>query len=133
MRMPLRLSLAAAFAWCGAAEAHHSIAGMYDEGHPVTVDGVVAEFHFVNPHPFVLLQAKNERGGDLTWKLELDNRYELVEVGMTATTLKPGDKLTVSGSPAWKQPNALYVRRLQRADGFRYEQVGFSPKVSGPR
>jgi len=133
MRMPLRLSLAVAFAWCGAAEAHHSIAGMYDEGHPVTVDGVVAEFHFVNPHPFVLLQAKNERGGDLTWKLELDNRYELVEVGMTATTLKPGDKLTVSGSPAWKQPNALYVRRLQRADGFRYEQVGFSPKVSGPR
>jgi len=24
------------------------------------------------------------------------------------------------------------VRRMQRADGFRYEQVGFSPRVSGP-
>jgi len=132
MRMRLRLSLAVALAWCGAAEAHHSIAGMYDEGHPITIDGVVSEFHFVNPHPFVLLQA-NDGGRDQIWKLELDNRWELVDAGMSATTLKPGDRLTVSGGPAWKQPNALYVRRMQRGDGFRYEQVGFSPKVSGPR
>jgi hypothetical protein len=115
------------------AEAHHSIAGMYDESHPVTVDGSVAEFHFVNPHPFVLLQVKDERGRDQLWKCELDNRSELVDVGMTATTLKAGDRLTVTGGPAWKQQNAMYVRRMQRADGFRYEQVGFSPKVSGPR
>jgi hypothetical protein len=133
MRMCLRLSLAVALAWCGAAEAHHSIAGMYDEGHPITIDGVVSEFHFVNPHPFVLLQAKDDGGRDQIWKLELDNRWELVDAGMSATTLKPGDRLTVSGGPAWKQPNALYVRRMQRGDGFRYEQVGFSPKVSGPR
>ena len=130
--MRLRLSLAVVLAWCGAAEAHHSIAGMYDEGHPITIDGVVSEFHFVNPHPFVLLQA-NDGGRDQIWKLELDNRWELVDAGMSATTLKPGDRLTVSGGPAWKQPNALYVRRMQRGDGFRYEQVGFSPKVSGPR
>ena len=127
-----RLSLALALAWCSAAEAHHSIAGMYDESHPITIDGIVSEFHFVNPHPFVLLQAKDDRGRDQIWKLELDNRSELIEVGMSATTLKPGDRLTVSGGPAWKQANALYVRRMQRADGFRYEQVGFSPRVSGP-
>jgi Family of unknown function (DUF6152) len=133
MRMRLRLSLAVALAWCGAAEAHHSIAGMYDEGHPITIDGVVSEFHFVNPHPFVLLQAKDDRGRDQIWKLELDNRWELVDAGMSAATLKPGDRLTVSGGPAWKQANAMYVRRMQRGDGFRYEQVGFSPKVSGPR
>ncbi len=133
MKRRLRLSLAFAIAWCGAAEAHHSIAGMYDEGHAVTLDGAVAEFHFVNPHPFVLLVAKDERGQEQTWKLELDNRWELVDVGMSPTTLKPGDRLTVTGSRAWKQPNALYVRRMQRADGFRYEQVGFSPKVSGLR
>jgi len=133
MNTRLRLSLAVVFLCCGAAEAHHSIAGMYDEGHPITIDGLVAEFHFVNPHPFVLLQVKDSAGRDQTWKLELDNRWELVDAGMSATTLKPGDRLTVSGGPAYKQPNALYVRLMQRADGFRYEQVGFSPKVSGPR
>jgi Family of unknown function (DUF6152) len=125
--------IAAALACASAVEAHHSIAGMYDEGHPVTIDGLVSEFHFVNPHPFVLLQVKDSSGRDQTWKLELDNRGELVDVGMTATTLKPGDRLTVTGGPAWKQSNAMYVRRMQRADGFRYEQVGFSPQISGPR
>jgi hypothetical protein len=133
MRPRLRLALAVMLACGGAAEAHHSIAGMYDEGHPITIDGLVSEFHFVNPHPFVLLQVKDTSGRDQTWKLELDNRWELVDAGMSATTLKPGDRLTVSGGPAYKQANAMYVRRMQRADGFRYEQVGFSPKVSGPR
>ena len=133
MNRCLRLALAVTLLCCGAAEAHHSIAGMYDEGHPITIDGLVAEFHFVNPHPFVLLQVKDSGGRDQTWKLELDNRWELVDAGMSATTLKPGDRLTVTGGPAYKQANALYVRRMQRADGFRYEQVGFSPKVSGPR
>src|SRR5437667_8871890 len=52
---------------------HHSIAGVYDNTRQVTIDGVVAEFHFVNPHPFVLVDAKSER-----WKLELDNLSELV-------------------------------------------------------
>ena len=133
MKLRLRLSLALALAWCVAAEAHHSIAGMYDEGRTVMLEGVVSQFQFVNPHPFVVLTVKDDHGSDQSWRLELDNRYELVEVGITPTTLKAGDRLTVSGSPAWKQPNALYVRRMQRADGFRYEQVGFSPKVSGPR
>jgi len=128
MNTRLRLTLAVTLVCCGAAEAHHSIAGMYDEGHPVTLDGSVLEFHFVNPHPFVLLKAN-----DQTWKLELDNRWELIDAGMSATTLKPGDQLTVTGGPAYKQPSAMYVRRMQRVDGFLYEQVGFSPKVSGPR
>jgi len=128
MNTRLRLTLAVTLVCCGAAEAHHSIAGMYDEGHPVTLDGSVLEFHFVNPHPFVLLKAN-----DQTWKLELDNRWELIDAGMSATTLKPGDQLTVTGGPAYKQPNAMYVRRMQRVDGFLYEQVGFSPKVSGLR
>jgi hypothetical protein len=132
MNTRLRLSLAVTLVCSGAAEAHHSIAGMYDEGHPITISGLVSEFHFVNPHPFVLLQARDDRGRDQIWKLELDNRWELVDAGMSATTLKPGDQLTVTGGPAYKQANALYVRRMQRADGFLYEQVGFSPKVSGP-
>jgi hypothetical protein len=108
---------------------HHSIAGVYDSDRQVTIEGVIAEFHFVNPHPFVVVDANNER-----WKLELDNLSELVEVGMTKFTLKPGDRVVVSGSPARsKPPQALYVRKLDRpADGFRYEQVGTSPRVHFP-
>ena len=108
---------------------HHSIAGVYDNTRQVTIDGVIAEFHFVNPHPFVVVDVKNER-----WKLELDNLSELVEVGMTKLTLKPGDRVVVSGSPARSTPpQSMYVMKLDRpSDGFRYEQVGTSPRVHLP-
>ena len=117
------LSLILAFAM------HHSIAGVYDSSRLVTIESVVAEFHFVNPHPFVLVDANGER-----WKLELDNLSELVEVGMTKDTLRSGDRVVVSGSPSRsKPPQGLYVRKLDRpSDGFRYEQVGTSPRVQFP-
>jgi hydrogenase maturation factor len=39
---------------------------------------------------------------------------------MTAETLKPGDRVVVTGSPARGGADGLYVRQLDRAaDGFR--------------
>ena len=112
------------------AHAHHSIAGAYDSSRRLTIDGVVAQFQFVNPHPFVTLDVIDATGNTQRWKLEMDNRHELVDIGVTAATLKPGDRLVVTGSPARSQPQGLYVLRLDRpADGFAYEQVGNSPKI----
>jgi hypothetical protein len=48
----------------------------------------------------------------------------LVAIGVTANTLKPGDRVQVKGSLARTQPQALDLLRLDRpADGFCYEQV----------
>ena len=110
--------------------AHHSIAGVYDSSQPVTLDAVVVEFAFVNPHPFVVVEVADRAGQPQSWRLELDNRFELVDVGMSADTLKRGDRVTVTGSRARDGSRGLYVRRLDRpADGFRYEQVGASPRI----
>ena len=132
MRMRLGLSLAIALACCGAAvEAHHSIAGMYDQSRRVTLDGTIAQFQFVNPHPFVIVDVTDANGNAHSWKAELDNRWELVDVGVTPTTLKAGDRVVVIGSPGRDRSLLLYVWRLERpADGFLYEQVGTSPRVS---
>ncbi len=113
-----------------ALRAHHSIAGVYDSSQPVTVEGVVAEFAFVNPHPYVVVDVPEGGGRSQPWRLELDNRFELVGIGMTTDTLKPGDRVVVTGSRARNGTRSLYVRRLDRpADGFRYEQVGASPRI----
>jgi hypothetical protein len=99
-------------------------------GSTVTIEGVVKEFHFVNPHPFVTVDVKDTTGASRSWQAEMDNRWELVEIGMTSNTLKPGDRLIVTGSPARARSHSLYVRRLERpADGFQYEQVGNSPRI----
>jgi hypothetical protein len=110
--------------------AHHSIAGVYDSSQPVTIDAVVAEFAFVNPHPYLVVDVAESGGRLQSWRLELDNRYELVAAGMSANTLMPGDRVTVTGSRARNGTRGLYVRRLDRpSDGFRYEQVGASPRI----
>ena len=114
--------------------AHHSIAGVYDSSRQVTIEGVVKEFRFVNPHPFVLVEVKQNSGTE-EWKLEMDNRSELVDVGMTDQTLMRGDRIVVTGSPVRSpQMHGMYIRKLDRpADGFQYEQVGSSPRITRPR
>ena len=70
-------------------------------GRQTTVEGVVREFRFVNPHPFVMIDVTAARGGEAqTWQLELDNRYELTEIGINAQTFKGGDRVIVTGNGA---------------------------------
>jgi hypothetical protein len=116
-----------------AAHAHHSIAGVYDSSRQVTVEGVVTQFQFINPHPFLMKEVKNGGAGAQQWKLEMDNRSELVDVGMNSQTFKQGDRVAVTGNPGRTQAQSLYIMKLDRpADGFRYEQVGSSPLVHIP-
>jgi hypothetical protein len=64
------------------------------------------------------------------WRLELDNRWELVDVGMKADTFRAGDTVVARGSAGRDGARAIYVLRLDRAaDGLHYEQVGQSPAL----
>jgi hypothetical protein len=115
------------------AHAHHSISAVYDSSRQQRLEGVVAEFQFVNPHPFVIVTVETN-GAEESWRLEMDNRFELTQVGMTDATLKPGDRVVVTGSLGRNEARTLYIRQLDRpADGFRYEQVGSRPRVSTTR
>lgn len=130
MRVRLFIAFAALSVLAVTADAHHSIAGMYDQGRRVTLDGVIAQYQFVNPHPFVVVDV-TMNGTTQSWKAELDNRWELQNIGMTPTTFNAGDRVVVSGSPGRDRTPLLYVWRLERpVDGFLYEQIGTSPRVS---
>jgi hypothetical protein len=109
--------------------AHHSISAVYDSRKPVTLTGSVREFQFVNPHPWIGLDVTGA-DGVRQWRLELDNRWELVDVGMNADTFKPGDAVVATGSSGRDGARAIYVTRLDRAsDGLHYEQRGQSPSL----
>jgi Family of unknown function (DUF6152) len=121
------------FLWIASAQAHHSISGMYDTSREITLEGVVTQFQFVNPHPFVTVSVETRNDEKQQWRMELDNRSELTEIGVNSATLKPGDRVVVIGSPGRSQPQILYIRRLDRpADGLRYEQIGASPHIQFP-
>ena len=109
--------------------AHHAISAIYDSSKRVTVEGAVREFQFINPHPILIIEVA-DGSRTLEWRLEMDNRFELIDEGMSADTLKRGDRVVVSGSLSRTNPQGMYLMRLDRpTDGFRYEQIGASPRV----
>ena len=109
---------------------HHSIAGVYDSSRQATLEGEIAQFELINPHPFLWINVTDRAGSTKRWRLEMDNRSELVAIGVTANTFPLGDRVVVKGSLARTQPQALYLLRLDRpADGFWYQQVGGSPRI----
>ncbi len=115
----------------GIADAHHSISGVYFTRREATIEGVINEFHFVRPHPYMFLTVSAEPGEPQRWRLELDNRFELERIGIGEDTFRPGDRVVATGHPGRDEAEWLYVRRLDRAaDGLRYEQVGRSPRVN---
>jgi hypothetical protein len=134
VRRLLLLVLALAMTTRAAAEAHHSLAGMYDQSRRVMLEGVIAQFHFVNPHPFLMIDVQDASGRTQAWKAELDNRGELQDIGITPATFKPGERVTVNGSPGRDSAPLMYVWRLERAaDGLLYEQIGSRPRLSPAR
>jgi Family of unknown function (DUF6152) len=128
-RAAWRLAWAASLCWAAPALAHHSIAGVYDDTQSLRLAGVVTEFRFVNPHPVLVIDVATDGVPEL-WELEMDNRFELARVGVTLETFRPGDRVAVRGEPSRNGEARLYLRRLDRAaDGLRYEQVGFQPRL----
>lgn len=132
MGLPLVLCALGVIAAASVATAHHSLSD-YDSSRQTTVDGVVAQFQYVNPHPFITLDAKDSTGRVQRWRLELDNRREFDDIGMTAETIRSGDRVVVQGSPGRSQANILYVRRLDRpSDGYAFDTVGSRPRLLRP-
>jgi hypothetical protein len=110
--------------------AHHSLSGVYDSSNRLSLDATVVEFRFVNPHPLLIVTAAASGERPAEWRLEMDNRFELEAIGMTARTFARGDRVVVNGSRGHGNAHALYIRRLDRpSDGLWYEQVGSSPRM----
>ncbi len=77
--------------------AHHGDAGRYEEKTTV-LKGTVVELQFTNPHTMIVFDAADDSGKVDRWLAELDGTGELTRVlGWRKTTLKPGDKITITG------------------------------------
>jgi arginine exporter protein ArgO len=79
--------------------AHHSMA-MYDQQRTVTVIGRVVEFRWNNPHVYVLVNGTIGMDDDPTeWWLETGAPSSLIRFGWSATSLRPGDLVSIVVNP----------------------------------
>jgi len=97
--------------------AHHSTA-MYDTANPVTVNGTVKKVEWTNPHAFIYLEVKDEKSGKVTeWEIELMSLNHLRSYGWTAKTVKVGDMVFATGSPAKSGAPSMIASRVKLPDG----------------
>jgi hypothetical protein len=104
-------------------EAHHS-GVMFEEVKEVTVQGVVKEFQYTNPHSWLLVDVTNPDGTVTTWGFEAEGPSTLMQRKIRKGDLTPGTKLTITGHPMKDgRPAALWVRAT-RADGVKFNPRG---------
>ena len=94
--------------------AHHGLAA-FDQTSKVTLKGTVTEFHFVNPHSVVEFEVKDDKGDVRKWQAEMTSPGHLK--GWTATSLEPGNIVTVTGYRAKSGAFYLWVTDLRSSSG----------------
>jgi hypothetical protein len=104
------------FLFSGSAFAHHGSAA-YDNMNPLTLTGTVKEFHFIQPHPLIALEVKDDKGAVVEWSIEMTAPNHLVRYGWSGKKLKPGDEITVTGNPAKNGLKVLNLRKISWANG----------------
>ena len=83
----------------GSAFAHHSTAE-YDMAALTSIKGTVVKFEWTNPHAYIYIQAKDDKGATVSWTAEMASIGMLARVNWKRDTIKPGDEITIVGNRA---------------------------------
>src|SRR6202022_2877585 len=95
---------------------HHSTAP-YDLIHGTIIGGVVTKFDWQNPHVHIALDVTREDYVVEHWSVELENPHILGRAGWTKDTLKPGDRISVTGGRAKDISFRMRAVSVQLPDG----------------
>ena len=98
--------------------AHHGDAGRYEETIS-SLSGTVVALQLINPHSTIILDVPDANTGMVRWQAELSGVNNLSRSGWTRDTLKPGDKITVSGRVV--KSGAPFINLSERARIVRTE------------
>ena len=77
---------------------HHSGA-MFDRTRQTQITGTVTEFQWTNPHASFKVDVLGADGKTETWSVEMNGPNNLIRAGWKRTTIKAGDKVTVTINP----------------------------------
>ena len=116
VRARVLLALGAFFFAVPVVLAHHGTS-RFDMTHIVTLEGTVTRFEWINPHPVVHANVKNDQGKMDNWALECGSPLMLVRFGWSKTTVKPGDRVKIFGFRAKDGTPYMHLERLELPSG----------------
>jgi len=103
-------------ALAASARTHHS-QSEYDLRGKVDVEGTVTEVQWRSPHAWIQMDVIDDKGQKVNWSFELPSPVTLMRRGWTRDSLKPGDRIKVSGAPARNHPAIAIANSIKDANG----------------
>jgi hypothetical protein len=114
--LPYAVCVSLSFALVSVVRAHHS-QSEYDLRGKVDVEGVVTEVQWKSPHAWIQMDVVDAKGQKVNWAFELPSPVTLMRRGWTRDSVKPGDRLKVTGAPARNHPAVGIANVIKDANG----------------
>ena len=103
--------------WFHSSKAHHSVFAEYDINGSITIEGVVTEVWFKNPHVKFFVEVISKNGQKVIWNTHGHNPSMLRRSGWVRDTLKVGEKIIMSGDPTYDGSPKMFIRKITLSDG----------------
>ncbi len=97
------------------AEAHHATVANFTR-EVISVDGVIEQVRYQNPHASILIRHSDDTGKDVFWLVETAARTTLQRKGITLDVLSAGARITATGLKG-RRANTMYLRQIRFDDG----------------
>jgi hypothetical protein len=99
------------------ADAHHSYAAEFDRNSAATIEGVVTEVWFRNPHVRYYIAVTDDKGKVVIWDARGLSPVKLVRQGWTKSTIKPGDRIRLHGHVGHTNKTIMSILEITLSDG----------------
>ena len=115
------VALAVAALWLSAmpltVSAHHSVAGFFDPGKQVEIEGVVSVVRWRNPHTVFEVEVKDPSGSVTTWKIESGALGVLRTRGLAREFVQVGDGVRIMGDASLRFDHEMFARNMLLSNG----------------
>jgi hypothetical protein len=97
--------------------AHHGRGASYDNSKIATVEGVITEWAFRNPHAALYVDVKDANGKVVNWGFESQNVSSLSRLNIFRNSFRVGQQVTVKFNPSRGGAPVGVIRKVYDPSG----------------
>src|SRR3989442_13732378 len=113
------------------AVAHHSFAAEFDSEKPVTVKGTVTKMDWVNPHSWIYVDVKDEKGSVVNCRFEMGPPNSLLRMGWRKDSVPLGTPVEIQGYRPKVGGPVANAKQVKLPDGRELFSGSSAPVLPG--